>query len=178
MSTYICEKCGCIDNTACGGNYYVVVGKMNSYKDTYANEHLLCVECTPQEYKDGSINQEKGKWHNIFPKTHWSQIGSPDKLINECLKAQGNYVNAVEYFRNFSIEKTKRKVLLDGEFSVKTLYKCRTKWGTHGTNIAHFFKFPEIDKVYQAYKDDNFFDLYRVFVTGIDRSGLVRVDLI
>lgn len=98
MSTYICEKCGCIDNTACGGNYWAVKGKMDYYKDEYANKHVLCVECTPREYYDGSINEETGKWHNQFKKRHWSDCGTKEELIEECKKSRGNFVNAIEYF--------------------------------------------------------------------------------
>jgi hypothetical protein len=104
MSTYICEKCGCIDNTACGDNYWGFIGKRNYYKDEYANNHILCVECTPSEFKDGSINTEVGKWHNQFPKEHWSKYGTKEELIAECMKGQGNVVNAIEYFKNNEIK--------------------------------------------------------------------------
>jgi hypothetical protein len=98
MSTYICEKCGCIDNTACGGNYWGVMSKRAYFKDDYANKHVLCVECTPSEYCDGSISEEAGKWHNKFPKRHWSAFGTKDEVIAHCLENQGNIVNAVDYF--------------------------------------------------------------------------------
>lgn len=100
MSTYICTKCGCIDNTACGGNYWMVKSKLASFKDEYANNNVLCVECTPTEYSDGSINTEKGKWHNKFPKRHWSEFGSKEEVIDHCIEGNGNVVNAVEYFKN------------------------------------------------------------------------------
>ena len=99
MSTYICEKCGCIDNTACGGNYWRVKGKMNLFKDEYSNTHVLCVECTPKEFKDGSKNTEAGKWHNKFPKKHWSELGK-DYILSAANAMNGNYVNAEEYFKN------------------------------------------------------------------------------
>ena len=99
MSTYICYKCGCIDNSACGGNYWSVRSKQNCYKEEYANTHELCVECTPKEYDDGSVNEEHGEWHNKFPKRHWSEYGSKEKVIEECKKNNGNLVNAIEYFK-------------------------------------------------------------------------------
>lgn len=102
MSTYICEKCGCIDNSACGGNYAVVKAHLNLFEDEYSNTHLLCVECTPSKFKDGSINREAGKWHNEFPKRHWSEIGK-ETLIEICEKDEGDYVNAREYFKSKSI---------------------------------------------------------------------------
>jgi hypothetical protein len=100
MSTYICDKCGCVDNTGCGGNYWSVVTHQNSFSDEYSNTHLLCCECTPNTFVDGSKNTEAGKWHNRFPKRHWSKIGSKSMIIAESKKDQGSFVNAVEYFKN------------------------------------------------------------------------------
>ena len=114
MGTYICSKCGCIDNTACGGNFWSFKSKSGSFKDDYANKNALCVECTPGEYNDGSVNKEAGKWHNIFPKKHWSEYGNQEKLIADCLKNQGNMINAVEYFKNLNtteVELTKNAVI-------------------------------------------------------------------
>lgn len=50
MSTFICEKCGCVDNTACGGTYWSTIGDMKYFKDEYYNEYLVCVACAPLEY--------------------------------------------------------------------------------------------------------------------------------
>jgi len=111
MSTYICEKCGCIDNTACGGNYWAVSYSISKFKkdgtaikkcfkDEYANTHVLCVECTPAEYSDGSIKREAGKWHNMFLKKHWSEYGTKEKLIADCKRNNGSVVNAIEYFND------------------------------------------------------------------------------
>lgn len=99
MPSYICEKCGCVDNSACGGNYWDFVGKYNCYKDEYANTHALCVECTPTEFNDGSLVDKAGKWHNKFKKKHWSEYGTKEELIAMCIKDQGSYDNAVEYFK-------------------------------------------------------------------------------
>lgn len=110
MSTYICEKCGCIDNTACGGNYWSMKGKQNYFKDEYANTHALCVECTPTEYEDGSKNRSAGQWHNHFTKKHWSEYGTKEKLIEDCKKNQGNVVNAIEYFEKLETEEMKNDI--------------------------------------------------------------------
>ena len=98
MSTYICEKCGCIDNSACGGNYALVKSNFKFFKDDYANNHYLCVECTPTEFSDGSKNEKAGKWHNRFPKIHWTEIGK-ENILKACEESCGNYTNAKEYFR-------------------------------------------------------------------------------
>lgn len=100
MGIYICEKCGCVDNTACGGNYLVSKESKHKYKDEYANTHSLCIECTPVEYSDGSINRKAGKWHDMFEKKHWSQYGIKEELIAECKKNKGNFMNAIKYFDN------------------------------------------------------------------------------
>jgi len=97
--TFICEKCGCIDNSACGGNYWSVATKQNAYKDKYANEQLLCVECTPTEFVDGTKNNQAGKWHNKFPKLHWSRVNTKEDILYFCGKNTGSFVNAVEYFK-------------------------------------------------------------------------------
>ena len=106
MSTYICEKCGCVDNTACGGNYWSVAMMKNSkkidpmFEDDYSNKHKLCCECTPPKFIDGSINNEAGKQHNRFPKRHWSECGDKENIIERCNEKVGNFVNAIEYFQN------------------------------------------------------------------------------
>ena len=98
MSTYICTKCGCIDNSACGGNYSIINMSEPFFADDFANKNLLCVECTPSVYIDGSVNARAGKWHNRFPKRHWSALGK-EFILSECHKDIGNYVNAVEFFQ-------------------------------------------------------------------------------
>lgn len=104
MSTYICDKCGCIDNTACMGNYHAIgmmrCGQDKMFKDEYANTHYLCTECTPVEYSDNTRKRGAGKWHNLFPKKHWSEYGTKEEILTECDKHLGAFVNAREYFNN------------------------------------------------------------------------------
>lgn len=100
MSTYICTKCGCIDNTACGGNYWNVVCHNNGYADENANKELLCVECTPVFFKDGS-GGKGGVWHNSFKKRHWSELGKEKILSIASERNVGNLINAKDYFERF-----------------------------------------------------------------------------
>ena len=107
MSSYICEKCGCIDNSGCGGNFWVV--KMNRYKkekgeppsishiDEYENWHYLCSECYSGKFSDGSCKDKSG-WHDRFEKRHWSEVGSKEELIRICDRGDGSFVNAREFF--------------------------------------------------------------------------------
>jgi len=63
MSLYQCEKCGCVENTACG-HYHC-----RDMKDMWAEEFIgkaLCSACGPTHYKDGERNKECGKWHGEF----------------------------------------------------------------------------------------------------------------
>lgn len=75
MSVYICEKCGCLENTATGPYWQ---NKLN-------NEPLICSECNTDE------------WHNKFPKKHWSEYGM-QTLLKEEKKNNGNAINATDYF--------------------------------------------------------------------------------
>ena len=73
MPLFICEKCDGIDNTACGGTYWM------SHRE---NTPALCCECSPVEYPDGSKNNRAGKWHNRFPKEIATQE-SVDAMTDE-----------------------------------------------------------------------------------------------
>lgn len=71
MPCFVCAKCGCIENTACG-HYWG--RKTNDFLEGSLPDELLgkplCSECTPLQYSDGSI-AGTGKWHGNFPKEHW-----------------------------------------------------------------------------------------------------------
>jgi hypothetical protein len=65
MSTFVCEKCGCVDNSACGGTYHTK--NCDWWPEEYRGKALCCV-CASPKFKDGSINTGAGKWHNKFPR--------------------------------------------------------------------------------------------------------------
>lgn len=52
MSLYVCDRCGCVENTALS-NYWRRIGE--------GKKNRLCSECDP------SI----GAWHGRFPKETW-----------------------------------------------------------------------------------------------------------
>lgn len=114
MSCFICTKCGCIDNTALGGNYWAVISKSNYFKDDYANKNILCVECCPTEYSDGPGSKQPGVWHNRFEKKHWSKWGTMKELLDD-----PNVRNAKEYFDNI----TEEELGVDLDESLKDLKK-------------------------------------------------------
>ena len=114
MSSFICEKCGYIDNTACGGNYWEVVTNRKHYKEEYYNTHIVCSECCPTHFKSGAINEDGGKWEKHFPKVHWSKRGTKEELIKLCKEKEGNIINAEEYFETGVIHKdSDKKVYYD-----------------------------------------------------------------
>lgn len=76
------------------------MSKLNLFSEDYANKEVLCIECTPKVFSDGSLNDGAGEWHNMFPKKHWSEYGTKEKLINDYKRKDGSIVNAIEYFKN------------------------------------------------------------------------------
>ena len=94
MSLFICENCGCVDNTSMNNNFWT------RKSDIWNGHRALCQECTPRTYSDGTKVYDDcwgrtGKWHNKFPKKHWSEYGTK----KEILKDKG-FVGAKEYFEN------------------------------------------------------------------------------
>jgi len=80
MSTFICEGCGAVENTATS-NYWV--------RQMY-NESLLCSKCDPKI----------GKWHNMFEKKHWSEYGTEQEMKEMEKAGKGNIINATKYFES------------------------------------------------------------------------------
>ena len=68
MSLFVCDKCGCVDNTALG-HYWT-----KDYPDMWDDDVVglaLCSECAPLYFKGGERTRFNGKWHNQFPKKKW-----------------------------------------------------------------------------------------------------------
>ena len=64
MPLFICQQCGCIENTACGFYW----GRALNLFGPELQGKALCSECAPDHYVDGSPNPRGGKWHGRFPK--------------------------------------------------------------------------------------------------------------
>lgn len=77
MSTFLCTKCGAIENTALT-DYWI---------DVLEKKQPLCSKCAT------------GVWHGKFRRTHWSEVG-----ISEILSKQkedvGDFINGREHLRN------------------------------------------------------------------------------
>lgn len=110
MSTFICEKCGCIDNSALDNNYWTAYcNKLRlskdeevekSYDDEYFDTHVCCSECCAGvKFYDGSGVLSKG-WHGKFEKEHWSVCGTKEEILAMEARHDGSLVNATEFFEN------------------------------------------------------------------------------
>ena len=62
MPLFICQQCGCVENTACG-HYW---SKDQNLFTPELNGLALCSACMPDHYNDGSPNPRGGKWHGRF----------------------------------------------------------------------------------------------------------------
>lgn len=77
MSIFICNKCGCIENTAPSGYWSQIAN----------NEAPVCSEC------------RYGKWHDYFSKQHWTEYGV-EKLLKLEAQNDGSMINATEYLKS------------------------------------------------------------------------------
>lgn len=55
MSLFICQKCGCIENTSCGF-YWGSKTIPHPFEDASLDGLALCSECAPDRFKEGSPN--------------------------------------------------------------------------------------------------------------------------
>lgn len=85
MSTFICTKCGAVENTATS-NYWV------NRRD---GKPALCSYC------------ETGRWHGKFKRQHWSEWGLGRILELQKLD-QGDVVNARNHLRNIGVIGSKK----------------------------------------------------------------------
>jgi hypothetical protein len=69
MGIFVCDKCGCMENTALG-----LYWTKDRYDMFYPEDHkigeALCSECAPSYFNDGG-KTNWGKWHGKFPKVKW-----------------------------------------------------------------------------------------------------------
>lgn len=106
MSVFICEKCGCLDNTALHNNYWMVIGNKHGFgvrfKDTYYNDHACCQWCClGVEFEDGSgkIGTED-TLDLTMPVTHWTEIGEA-RLLELEKRDDGSMINAKSFLHNY-----------------------------------------------------------------------------
>lgn len=73
MGLFVCDICGCVENTALGFYWGLALAiDDNSYwfSDPKYQNKALCSECKPLTFEDGTPCGT-GKWHGKFEKKKW-----------------------------------------------------------------------------------------------------------
>jgi len=125
MPLFVCDKCECVDNTACGGTYW------SKDMDFWAEEYqglALCIVCAPPEFKGGQKNEKAGTWHGHFPRRRfndqvhrvlnshiWTESGG-DPVFNSI-----NYDNTQYSNRNLPTQKATWRISDETIADVKRL---------------------------------------------------------
>lgn len=93
MSTFLCTRCGAVENTVTS-DYWI---------NKLEGKPPLCSKC------------ETGIWHGSFERRHWSYYG-----FAEVLKAQkenmGDFINAREHLRNIGVIGSKKETYKEIEW--------------------------------------------------------------
>lgn len=83
MPLFVCAKCHCIENTACGWWWSRDDHDILIWDES--NEEFkgkgLCSECAPCKYNDGTPTKF-GKWHGKFPKQYYPETTYIGLLFN------------------------------------------------------------------------------------------------
>jgi len=87
MPTFLCERCGAVENTATS-NYWM---------HKLEKESLTCSKC------------DTGEWHNKFPRKHWSSYSIGD-LLKLQKEGKGDFINAREHLRNIGVIGSKKNI--------------------------------------------------------------------
>ena len=94
MAIFICEKCGRLDNTANGNNFWqansnkVRIGDgrpaRESFADPFFDTHVCCGECCEGvKYKDGSGQLRGNEFDTVSEKPYWEmKLLSQESVIN------------------------------------------------------------------------------------------------
>ena len=70
LSLFQCEKCGCIENTACSAQGFHLWPHLFDWSyDESLRGLQICSACGPSKYNDGKPT-EYGKWHNRFKRRY------------------------------------------------------------------------------------------------------------
>ena len=72
MPLFVCDDCGCVDNTA-GARYWT-----RDYKDMWAEDNFgkaLCTACAPTKFVSGEPTNYNGKWTSGFKREKLSKEG-------------------------------------------------------------------------------------------------------
>lgn len=81
MPLFICDECGCVENTV-SGNYWNKDNKSSWKKKDLGR--ALCSEHAPTHFKNGEkVSRNNGKWHGEFKqrKPTKKELATPDYFI-------------------------------------------------------------------------------------------------
>lgn len=70
MGLFLCENCGCVENTALG---FYWSNSVIDWPPEFKGKRL-CSECGPTHYPDGTSTRW-GQWHGKFPKQSPEECG-------------------------------------------------------------------------------------------------------
>lgn len=70
MPLFVCDKCGCLENTATG---FYWARRILKWKDESLNGKALCSACAPTHYADGTPSRF-GEWHGEFERVYYKDI--------------------------------------------------------------------------------------------------------
>lgn len=84
MPLFQCEKCGCVENTACCGYWGRNRPSLTHKKDLGKK---LCCACESTTYPSGEAKDRGGRWHNEFdriflPLGEWGMNSATGNLIH------------------------------------------------------------------------------------------------
>ena len=103
MGVYICETCGCLENTAAGGYW----------KNRRNHDPLQCSACNT------------GKWHGLFPKKSWQEYGYEELLLLEAHQ-DGSMLNATDFFKKGGLTMVNNYILLVERYGRSSSENCET----------------------------------------------------
>ena len=86
MPTFLCERCGAVENTATSNYQY----------RKCENLQVLCSKC------------ETGTWHGRFERKHWSSYGL-DVVLRAQKENRGDFINGKEHLRNIGVIGSKKE---------------------------------------------------------------------
>lgn len=93
MSTFLCTRCGAIENTATS-DYWI---------DIMEGKPPICSKC------------KTGVWHGKFPREHWSKIGIAN-LLKLQKQDKGDVINARNHLRNIGVIGSKKTLIKEVEW--------------------------------------------------------------
>jgi len=140
MPLFICEKCGCVENTALG-HYW---GKDAKCIEGTEWDKALCSECAPDKFLGGTNYNKGGKWHGRFKKMSLQEYlnngGQKSDLINFEIAMQDTELlkkTIVEVMRAYNDVINNELIIVNGQITLRPDHK----------SIARDYIIPRLEKI-------------------------------